>query len=151
MNNPITEPDFPEPSSVTQQWDERTGQHFLQGTESADADRANVFGDSGYSPASHGLNKRALRLEVEVRFRFAEGGVDDFAEVHSFWARAWCLTADGPQAEILIDGEDFNAYHEEDWRMWAVLLRVATQRIRDARYNRIEFEPRLVGALDAEG
>lgn len=150
MNNHSLESEFPEPSSVTQKWDGRTGQHFLQGIETADADRANVFGDTGYSPAGRGLNTRSFVTEVEVRFRFAEGSVEDFAEVHSFWARAWRQTPEGLQSEILINGEDFNAHHEEDCRDWADLLRVAVERIRNARYNRIEFEPRLVGAPETK-
>lgn len=136
--------------SVKQHRDERTGQPFLQGLETANADRANVFGDAGYSPSGRGLNTRSIVTEVEVRYRFAEGGVDDFAEVHSFWARAWSQIPGGLQSEILINGEDFNAYHEDDWREWADLLRIAVERIRNARYNRIEFEPRLVGAPEAE-
>lgn len=142
-------PAFPEPPSVTRQKDERTGRIFLQGLETADADRANVFGDADNKPSGRGLNTRPLLTEVEVRYRFFEGSVEDHSEVHSFWAREWSKTSKGAQAEVLINGEDFNAYHEEDWGEWAPLLRLAVQRIRDARYNRIEFEPRLVGAPKA--
>lgn len=134
-----------EAPSVTRRFDEDTGRHYLQGRETADADRANVFGDADYKPAGYGLHSRVLVYEVEVLFRFSEGTIEDYAEVHSFWAKAWHDTPTGPQAELLIDGEDFCAYHEDTWEVWAGLLRIAVKRISNARHNQTEFEPVLVG------
>lgn len=139
-------PAFPEPASVMRQTDERTGQSYLQGVETADADRANVFGDAFFTRHRRGLGSGLLFAEVEVRYRFFEGTVEDYAEVHSFWVRLWRDTPDGPQAEIIVNGQDFCADHEEEWGEWAELLRTAAERIRNARYNKREFEPRLVGA-----
>lgn len=101
-----------EQPSVTQQFDAPSGKSFLQGREAANADQANVFGDEDFAPL--GTNKRALCFEVVVQYCFFEGTVDDYAEVHRFWGKVWHQTASGPQAELIIDGEDFCAYQEED-------------------------------------
>ena len=128
---------------VVRQFDAKSGQHFLRGREEATADIANVFGDEDYRPLS--IYGGELCFEVEVRYCFFEGTVDDWAEVHQFRAVVWGNSEAGPKARIIIEREDFNAYHEEEWGEWAGLLRVAVARIRDARHNKIAFEPCLIG------
>lgn len=132
--------------SVTRQRDEKSGKDFLQGRETADAKRANVFADGDFNPIKASSPNQPFAWEVVVKYRFFSGTIEDYCEVHSFWVHTWRDTPDGPQVEIFINGEDFCAYHEDQWREWADILREATERIRNARYNHIKFEPRLVGA-----
>jgi hypothetical protein len=136
--------------SVTRQREEETGKDFLQGRETADAKRANVFGDGNYNPFGARNANRSILFEVVVKYRFFEGTIDDYCELHSFWVKTWKDTPDGPRAEPFINGEDFCAYHEDQWRDWADLLREAVRRIRDARHMHIAFEPRLVGAPNTD-
>jgi hypothetical protein len=145
QNRPLSGESAAQSNSVMRQHDETTGQAFLQGRETADADTALVFADRYYNPIGH--SNRPLVFEVEVKYRFFEGTVDDYAEVFSFWSKVWGDSPDGPQSEVMLNGEDFCANHEIEWGVWDDMLKIAVKRIMDARYDRTPFEPRLVGGL----
>ncbi len=145
MRNPTQKHATAKSPSVTRQRDEKTGQFFLQGRETADKNGANVFADADYRPISAHNSHHRIGTEVIVTYCFFEGDIDDYGEVHSFVVQTWRDAPDGPEATIFINGEDFVAYQEAQWEEWAHLLREAVDRIRQARYNKVEFEPRLVG------
>lgn len=127
--------------------DESSQRQFLRGLERADADGANVFGDENFVPLSSSPIGK-VSFEVEVKYCFFQGTIDDWAEVQSFRAWQWVVRDDAPERWSMgrDEWEDFLAYHEDACGEWARMLAVASQRIRDARHNKITFDQRWVGS-----
>lgn len=151
-----------ERKTVTKQFDEATQKYFLQGVETADENRANVFGkwketphdndyEGHYVPATRSGTTTELDdigVEAEVKFCWFDGDVDDHAEVYHFKIYCW-KNRDG----ILIAQEE--EWAENDFVMeqgalygplslYSAIVRRAAERIQDARYNKIEFDPAFV-------
>jgi len=143
--------------------DEATGKIFLRGTETADKNRANVFGvwrdeeEESNSPWNYGgyyfeaQPTNSIGIEVEARFAFADmTDIEDHAEVYLWQAYNWKLEEGAAVCEK--DSTFAGEYVEEagglegPFSIYSPLVRAAVQRIQNARWNKQTIAPRIVGA-----
>jgi len=146
--------------------DQETGQIFLRGTETADKNRANVFGvwrkeepnphygfdyDGRYHEARP---SSSVGVEVEARFAFADHeDISDHAEVYLWQAYGWDLTKGAARCqkdktfagEYVVEAGGL----EGPFAIYSPLVGAAVERIQQARRNQ-EMTPRIVGSPERQ-
>ena len=139
---------------------EENGRRWMQGWETADKNRANVFGvwrdeesnqDYDYEGRYHAVDARnPVGTEVEVRFAFYDSEeIEDHAEVYVWQIYHWKLAESGA---VCTQDDTFGGDYVVEAgglcgpeAMFGPLVDAAVRRIQDARWNKTAFEPRAVG------